>query len=229
MIINSKLNFFPSNFKLIALAMLVTCILSTVFIQAGLYRWVDENGIVHFGDRIPAKYAKIEREVFSSQGMVINVLPAEKSKEQLVAEELQRQLVIEQERLSKLAAHRDSTLLASYNDVSDIERARDSKLAQIKTQIQLLDLNLENLSQQQESLIRRRAIVEKGSAPDKDSILIRFNKQKVDNVIAQKDLSVKREALEAETYKVTAFYAKEAADFTLLKMQKQAKNDAAKE
>ena len=225
MTINPKLHIFPSNFKLIALAILVVCIFSTVFLQAGLYRWVDEKGVVHFGDRIPAKYAKIEREIYSSQGVVIKVLPAEKTKEQLVAEELQRQLNIEQERLGKLADLRDTTLLSSYNDVSDIERARDERLAQISNQIQLLDLNLENLRQQQENLEVRTSIVENGSAPDKDEILTRFNKQKINNAIAKKDLFLKRETLSAETYKVTAFYAKEAADFTVLKMQKEAKND----
>ena len=225
MTINPKFHILPSNFKLIALAILVGCIFSTVFLQAGLYRWVDEKGVVHFGDRIPAKYAKIEREIYSSQGLVIEVLPAEKTKEQLVAEELQRQLTIEQERLGKLAAHRDNTLLSSYRNVSDIERARDEKLAQISTQIQLLDLNLENLRQQQENLEVRTSIVENGSAPDKDEILTRFNQQKINNAIAKKDLFLKRETLAAETYKVTAFYAKEAADFTVLKMQKEAKND----
>lgn len=225
MTINPKFHIFPSNFKLIALAILVVCIFSTVFLQAGLYRWVDEKGVVHFGDRIPAKYAKIEREIYSSQGVVIKVLPAEKTKEQLVAEELQRQLNIEQERLGKLADLRDTTLLSSYNDVSDIERARDERLAQISNQIQLLDLNLENLRQQQENLEVRTSIVENGSAPDKDEILTRFNKQKINNAIAKKDLFLKRETLSAETYKVTAFYAKEAADFTVLKMQKEAKND----
>ena len=226
MAIKHTFTILPHNFKLIALSLLVVSVFSTALLQAGLYRWVDESGVVHFGDRVPAKYAKIEREIYSSQGVVIEVLPAEKTKEQLVAEELQRQLVLEQERLGKLAAHRNNTLLASYNGVSDIERARDDKLAQIKTQIELLDLNLENLSQQQENLGVRTTIVENGSAPDKDEILTRFKKQGIANVIAQKDLSVKREALEAETYKITAFYAKEAADFTLLKMQKDARNKA---
>ena len=225
MAIKHTFKILPHNYKLIALVLLVVSILSTALLQAGLYRWVDENGVVHFGDRIPAKYAKIEREIYSSQGVVIDVLPAEKTKEQLVAEELQRQFLLEQERLAKLAALRDKTLLSSYANVNDIERTRDNKLAQVKTQIQLLDLNLENLSQQQKSLTIRMSIVEKGSAPDKDEILTRFKKQGIANVIAQKDLSVKREALEAETYKITAFYAKEAADFTLLKMQKQAKKD----
>lgn len=220
-----KINLLPTKFKLTALVMLTGSLLSTAFLQAGLYRWVDENGVVHFGDRIPAKYAKIEREIYSSQGVVIDVLPAEKTKEQLVAEELQRQLSLEQERLNKLAALRDKTLLASYNSVKDIERTRDEKLARTYSQIELLDLNLENLSQQKESLAQRTTMVENGNSPDKNEILARFNTQKLNNEIAKKDLTTKREALEAETYKITAHFAKEAADFTLLKLQKEAKSE----
>ena len=223
MTIKTKINFLPKNSKLGAISLLIVSLLSSAFLQAGLYRWVDEHGIVHFGDRIPAKYAKIEREVYSTQGVVINVLPAEKTKEQLVSEELQRQLKIEQDRLTRLADLRDKTLLASYNDVSDIEHARDTKLGQINTQIDLLNLNLENLTQQRENLGSRIFLVENGNALDKEDILKRFNKQKTDNEISQRDFVAKRETLKAETYKITAFYAKEASDFTLLKMQKDTK------
>ncbi len=226
MIKKTKLNILPNNYKLVALVMLIGSLLCTALLQAGLYRWVDENGVVHFGDRIPAKYAKIEREVYSSQGLVIDVLPAEKTKEQLVAEELQRQLSLEQERLAKLEALRNKTLLASYNTVKDIERTRDEKLARTLSQIELLNLNLDNLRQQKESLARRTTMVENGSSPDKEDILARFNSQKADNEIAVKDLITKREALEAETYKITAHFAKEAADFTLLKLQREAKKES---
>ncbi len=226
MINKTKHNILPKKYKLTALVMLVGSLLTATFAQAGLYRWVDENGVVHFGDRIPAKYAKIEREIYSSQGVVIDVLPAEKTKEELVAEELQRQLALEQERLSKLSALRDKTLLVSYNTVKDIERTRDEKLAVTFSQIDLLNLNLENLRQQKESLTVRTDIVAKGSSPDKEDTLARFATQKINNDIAEKDLITKRNALEAETYKITAFFAKEAADFTLLKLQQEAKKES---
>ena len=226
MINKPKHNILPKKYKLTAIVMLVGSLLTTAFIQAGLYRWVDENGVVHFGDRIPAKYAKIEREIYNSQGVVVNVLPAEKTKEQLVAEELQRQLSLEQERLNKLAALRDRTLLASYKDVEDIEQTRDEKLALTLSQIELLDLNLDNLRQQNENLTTRTTMVQNGSSPDKVETLTRFTTQKLNNEIAKKDLLTKRDALEAETYKITAYFAKEAADFTLLKLQRESKKES---
>ena len=33
-----------------------------------VYRWVDENGVVHFGDAIPPEYSKERHEVLDSRG-----------------------------------------------------------------------------------------------------------------------------------------------------------------
>src|SRR4029450_7034053 len=32
-----------------------------------LYKWVDENGIVHYGDHVPAEYSKSERQVVNAK------------------------------------------------------------------------------------------------------------------------------------------------------------------
>ena len=48
-----------------------------------LYRWVDENGTVHFGDSVPPEYAKTERHIVNEHGISVDVLPAEKTEEQL--------------------------------------------------------------------------------------------------------------------------------------------------
>jgi hypothetical protein len=39
--------------------------------QSGLYRWVDENGTVHYGDKVPAKYLKKEHDELNEQGTTI--------------------------------------------------------------------------------------------------------------------------------------------------------------
>jgi len=170
------------SLKRFLITLAIGMFITPTLVHAGLYRWVDENGVVHFGDRIPAKYSKIKREKYSSQGTVIDTLPAEKTKEQLVA--------------------------------------------QISNQIELLDLNLENLNDTNSSLLERIELIENGSADDKQSTLTRFQNQLAKNESDQKDVLAKRDALEAESYKVTAFYAKEAADYTTLKLQREAEEKA---
>ena len=39
--------------------------------QAGLYRWVDEYGDVHYSDKVPPKYLKKEHEELNEQGTLV--------------------------------------------------------------------------------------------------------------------------------------------------------------
>src|SRR5688572_12769969 len=54
------------------------------------YRWVDEKGVVHYGDRIPPQYANKERAVLNSQGVQVGHIEAQRTPEQQ-AEYLRRQ------------------------------------------------------------------------------------------------------------------------------------------
>ncbi|HTT03020.1 MAG TPA: DUF4124 domain-containing protein [Steroidobacteraceae bacterium] len=91
------------------------------------YRWVDENGVVHYGDRIPPQYAQKESEMLNNQGVEVGHRAAPKTSSQLDAEEHAEQLLLQQKQ-------RDSFLLTTYTSVKDIEQLRDERLEQIKAQ-----------------------------------------------------------------------------------------------
>ena len=53
---------------------LLILMMATLFVasaQAGLYRWIDENGAVHYGDKVPAKYLKLEDDELNDQGTAV--------------------------------------------------------------------------------------------------------------------------------------------------------------
>lgn len=91
------------------------------------YRWVDEHGVVHYGDSVPPKYARDSREILNSEGVEIGHVDAEKTPAQLAAE-------------ARVRAHRvaqkqhDYFLLSTYTSVKDIESLRDERLSQIQAQ-----------------------------------------------------------------------------------------------
>jgi hypothetical protein len=91
------------------------------------YRWVDEQGVVHYGDRIPPQYAQKERTVLNSQGVEVRRLDAQKSPEQMAAEERIQQGIVRQKQ-------HDSFLLSTYTSVKDIEALRDLRLDQLHGQ-----------------------------------------------------------------------------------------------
>src|ERR1700692_2741641 len=86
------------------------------------YRWVDDKGVVHYGDRIPAQDTQKERTILNREGVEVGKLDAQKSGAQ-IAEQAHR----DQEQ-ARLAQH-DSFLLTTYTSAKDIEELRDARLA----------------------------------------------------------------------------------------------------
>jgi Domain of unknown function (DUF4124) len=91
------------------------------------YRWVDENGVVHYGDTMPPQYSQQESSVLNSRGVEVSRRTAPKTPAELAEEERQQQEILRQKQ-------RDSFLLMTYTSVKDIEDLRDLRLDQIKGQ-----------------------------------------------------------------------------------------------
>ncbi|HSY06664.1 MAG TPA: DUF4124 domain-containing protein [Steroidobacteraceae bacterium] len=91
------------------------------------YRWVDEQGVVHYGDHIPPQYANQERSVLNAQGLEVGHLDAQKTPEQLAADERQRAATMKQKQ-------HDAFLVSTYTSVKDIEALRDVRLDQLRGQ-----------------------------------------------------------------------------------------------
>lgn len=104
-----------------------------------LYKWVDEQGVTHYGDRIPPEYAAQEQHVINSQGVEISRLEAQKSPEQLAIEE-QKKIDAEQ------SQNRDRNLLNTYASVQEIERLRDQRVTLVMDQIKVTSQFLEVLN-----------------------------------------------------------------------------------
>jgi hypothetical protein len=89
------------------------------------YRWVDEQGVVHYGDNIPPQYASQERTVLNSEGVPVRRLDAQKSPEQQAADARASAALMKQRQ-------HDAFLVSTYTSVSDIEALRDLRLDQLK-------------------------------------------------------------------------------------------------
>jgi hypothetical protein len=104
-----------------------------------LYKWVDKDGVTHYGDRVPPEYATQEQHILNSRGLEINHLDAQKTAEQATAEE-QKRLDAQQRQL------RDRNLLSTYASVQEIERLRDQRLTLLADQIKVTNQFLDTLN-----------------------------------------------------------------------------------
>jgi Domain of unknown function (DUF4124) len=91
------------------------------------YRWVDAQGVVHYGDHIPPEYASQERAVLNGDGVEVGRLEAQKSPAQQEADARERAALMKQKQ-------HDAFLVTTYTSVKDIEALRDLRLDQLEGQ-----------------------------------------------------------------------------------------------
>ena len=135
------------NFKLVIAigALLLGSSMLLPASAAKLYRWVDENGEVHYGDRVPPEEVKLDREELNKYGVPVRTLSHELTQQE--REALKRQQAIEaaeQQRLSD-ALHRDNVLLNTYLSIGEIEALRNRRKELLDGQIRVTELYLNNL------------------------------------------------------------------------------------
>lgn len=111
------------------------------------YRWVDSQGVVHFGDHVPAEYANANRQVLNQQGVAINAQAGARSPEQLAAEKEAAERAAAEQQAKAESARRDQILMTTYMSVAEIEALRDQRVEQMTAQIKVTENYLEGLRQ----------------------------------------------------------------------------------
>lgn len=119
-----------------------------------LYRWVDEQGRVHYGDKIPPVAAKREIGELDNTGRVRAVRPRELTADEAKAAEAANLLAKQQEQQRKITAAHDKSLLDTYDTVQQLEHARDEQLSLID---QRLLLTQKSVADSEAALSREKA------------------------------------------------------------------------
>jgi len=132
-----------------------------------LYRWVDDDGVVHYGDSVPPEYAEAEKQVLNKTGVTVDVMHGKKTPEELAEE---RRLE-EQRRARELQRRADQALLATYLSVDEIELHRDRRVELFQAQARVTELYLRNL-QKRLSLLEEEAAKYQPYSSDPDAPLI---------------------------------------------------------
>ena len=110
-----------------------------------LYKWVDKDGVTHYGSSIPPEYAAQQSEQLDAHGNVVKTQEAQKTPEQLAAEQKAQQLAAQQAQAAAAQKANDKVLLDTYTSTKDMERDRDSKLASIDAQINVFNGTISGL------------------------------------------------------------------------------------
>jgi hypothetical protein len=121
---------------------------STGPVKGATYSWVDENGVRHYGDSVPAEYSQREQRVLNNQGVEVRTREAEMSAAEAAA------YAAEQKEAARKRQH-DMFLISTYPSVKEIENVRDTRVDQIQGQIVASEAYIATLTTRVDGLKQR--------------------------------------------------------------------------
>jgi len=113
-----------------------------------LYRWVDDTGVVHYGDSVPPEYADAEKQILNSHGVRVGIVRGKKTAEEIAEENR----IAEVRRQENLQRRKDQALLATYLSVDEIIMHRDRRIELFQAQSRVTELYLRNMMRRMATL-----------------------------------------------------------------------------
>lgn len=119
-----------------------------------LYRWVDKQGQVHYGDSVPPEYAEQDREVLNKRGITVGREEGTITPEEAAAKAAEEKAARDEQK-RKL---RDRVLLQTYQSVQELEILRDNRLDLVDAQLTIQEQSLSNLRAQRAKFERTASL-----------------------------------------------------------------------
>ena len=121
---------------LIPFTLLLLAGLALPALAGKLLKWVDAQGQVHYGDKIPPEYAAQQHSTLNKQGVTLKRSEdAVRTRQEAEEKKRQEQLQAEQKQQAQQQAAKDKRLLDSYASEQDIISIRDRQLAGLEEEI----------------------------------------------------------------------------------------------
>ena len=123
----------------------------------GVYKWTDDQGVVHYSDQIPPDAVNKGGAVYDKQGRQLKKIEPAPTPEQIKAKEAddERQRVIAKAQADK--ARRDLALVHSYTSEEEIDFARNRALQAVDSQLKSAEAYSADLTKRQQQLTKDKA------------------------------------------------------------------------
>ncbi len=145
------------------LAMLL--LLPATGVLAGTFRWVDDNGKVHYTDQVPPEESKRPHAKLSPSAQTIELVEGQKTPEQFEQIKRLKQLRIDQQKVLTLQKDSDSSLLRTYRSVEEMEMALQNKINTMDSTIKIAESNRQHQEENLKSQVKRASEMELSSQP----------------------------------------------------------------
>lgn len=190
-------------------------------VHAKLYKWVDDEGQIHFGDRVPPKYLLKAHDELNEQGVITRHRTAAKTAEEKAEERRIKRAQKKAALIAKKKRQRDRVLLDTYTTERDLVVARDSRLAAVGSQIRLAESIINDSHEKIESMEKQIAQILES---DRDVPADLYNKLDSE----QQQVVVQTQVMEKHIMrreKISEQFNGYIERFKILKMEEKAKRD----
>ena len=126
-------------------------------VAAGMYKWTDEKGIVHYSDQMPPEAVNKGTVVMDKQGRPLKKIEATPTPEQQKAKEIEDERLKAIARLRDEQTRKDQALLQSYTSEDEIEFARGRAISAVTIQIKSAEDYTADLTVRQRELEKQKA------------------------------------------------------------------------
>ena len=122
-----------TRFKLFAA--LIFGIVFSFPVAAKMYKWVDDNGVTHYGETVPPEYANKSRSELGKSGRVVEIKETITPEYREAAEKANAKKRADDEAALE-RKRRDKALISTYSNEKEIDLARKRNLQQIEARIE---------------------------------------------------------------------------------------------
>jgi len=124
---------------------------------AGLYKWTDERGGVHYSDQLPPEAADKGTVVLDKQGRQVKKIEPAPSPAELKAREAEDERQKAMAKAKDERTRRDMALLQSYTSAEEIDLARARALSAVETQLKSAETYNAELAKRLTDLEKQKA------------------------------------------------------------------------
>ncbi len=156
---------------------------------AGMYKWTDDKGIVHYSDQMPQDAVNKGATVFDKQGRPLKKIEAAPTQEEMRAKEAEEDRLKSSNRLTQERARKDQALLQSYTSEQEIDFARTRAISTVESQLKSAESYSGDLRRRQAEIEKQKAALAGKPVPAAlENELVSLNNElgRQDGLIAQK-------------------------------------------
>ncbi len=186
-----------------------------------MFKWVDEEGQMHFGDKIPPQYLVKEHEELNESGVVTKRQKAAKTAAEKAEDRRLEKKKKEEALVEKKKQQRDRVLLDTYTTERDLIVARDSRLEAVDSQIQLAETIISDSNKNIESLEKQVVQIKASNREVPADVYQRIDSEKQQVAVQSKVMASHKKRHEDIATQFNDYIER----FKVLKAEQQARRD----